>query len=197
MKRRRTGRGTATVLDPRSGQTRHTVELDLRADDRIQVSGAPHAARLYVVTGRGVLAVCDLTASACNAALPLGTPGDDFGAAVETADRVFVPDYTSGRVWVVDLHGSPNLEAGVEIDPRRLTPDHLPALREAGFNRASLGVQDFEPKVQEAVHRIQPRAKVSVAATNGLVAHGHLSPDARIYVERRARDPLPELPARP
>ena len=101
-----TGRGTATVLDPRSGQTRHTVELDLRADDRIQVSGAPHAARLYVVTGRGVLAVCDLTASACNAALPLGTPGDDFGAAVETADRVFVPDYTSGRVWVVDLHGS-------------------------------------------------------------------------------------------
>jgi len=32
------------------------------------------------------------------------------------------------------------------------------ALREAGFNRASLGVQDFDPKVQEAVHRIQPKA---------------------------------------
>jgi oxygen-independent coproporphyrinogen-3 oxidase len=31
------------------------------------------------------------------------------------------------------------------------------ALREVGFNRASLGVQDFEPRVQEAVHRIQPR----------------------------------------
>ena len=52
---------------------------------------------------------------------------------------------------------APNIEAGVEIDPRRLTPDHLPALREAGFNRASLGVQDFDPKVQESVHRIQPR----------------------------------------
>jgi oxygen-independent coproporphyrinogen-3 oxidase len=48
-------------------------------------------------------------------------------------------------------------EAGVEIDPRRLTRDHIVALREAGFNRASLGVQDFEAKVQEAVHRIQPR----------------------------------------
>ena len=31
------------------------------------------------------------------------------------------------------------------------------ALREIGFNRASMGVQDFNPKVQEAIHRIQPR----------------------------------------
>ncbi|HEY1718157.1 MAG TPA: oxygen-independent coproporphyrinogen III oxidase [Verrucomicrobiae bacterium] len=50
-----------------------------------------------------------------------------------------------------------NIEAGVEIDPRRLTREHIVALREIGFNRASLGVQDFEPKVQEAIHRIQPR----------------------------------------
>jgi len=52
---------------------------------------------------------------------------------------------------------SPDIEAGVEIDPRRLTRDHVVALREIGFNRASLGVQDFDPAVQEAVHRIQPR----------------------------------------
>jgi oxygen-independent coproporphyrinogen-3 oxidase len=52
---------------------------------------------------------------------------------------------------------SDDLEAGVEIDPRRLTRDHIVALREVGFNRASFGVQDFDPKVQEAVHRIQPR----------------------------------------
>jgi oxygen-independent coproporphyrinogen-3 oxidase len=52
---------------------------------------------------------------------------------------------------------SEDLEAGVEIDPRRLTRDHIVALREIGFNRASLGVQDFDPVVQEAVHRIQPR----------------------------------------
>ena len=48
-------------------------------------------------------------------------------------------------------------EAGVEIDPRRLTRDHIAALREIGFNRASLGVQDFDAEVQAAVHRIQPR----------------------------------------
>lgn len=52
-----------------------------------------------------------------------------------------------------------DIEAGVEIDPRRITPEHLQALREAGFNRASIGVQDFDPKVQLAVHRIQPRAQ--------------------------------------
>ena len=50
-----------------------------------------------------------------------------------------------------------DVEAGVEIDPRRLTRDHLAALREVGFNRASLGVQDFNPEVQQAVHRLQPR----------------------------------------
>ena len=51
---------------------------------------------------------------------------------------------------------SPEIEASVEVDPRRLTRDHMVALREIGFNRASMGVQDFNPLVQEAVHRIQP-----------------------------------------
>lgn len=52
---------------------------------------------------------------------------------------------------------APDAEASVEIDPRRLTKDHLAALRSTGFNRASLGVQDNNPRVQHAVHRIQPR----------------------------------------
>jgi len=52
---------------------------------------------------------------------------------------------------------SPGIEASVEVDPRRLTREHMVALREIGFNRASMGVQDFNPKVQEAIHRIQPR----------------------------------------
>lgn len=49
-----------------------------------------------------------------------------------------------------------DVEASVEVDPRRLTREHVEALREVGFNRASLGVQDFDPQVQAAVHRIQP-----------------------------------------
>ena len=58
---------------------------------------------------------------------------------------------------------SPDIEAGVEVDPRRLTREHLVALREIGFNRASMGVQDFNPQVQAAIHRIQPRAMTQQA----------------------------------
>jgi oxygen-independent coproporphyrinogen III oxidase len=48
-------------------------------------------------------------------------------------------------------------EFGVEIDPRRLTLQHVKALRAIGCNRASLGVQDHNPAVQAAVHRVQPK----------------------------------------
>lgn len=47
-------------------------------------------------------------------------------------------------------------EIGCEIDPRGLTKDHLVSLRENGFNRISMGVQDFNEKVQKYVNRIQP-----------------------------------------
>jgi oxygen-independent coproporphyrinogen-3 oxidase len=49
-----------------------------------------------------------------------------------------------------------DVETGCEIDPRELTQDHLIALRDGGFNRISMGVQDFNPTVQKAVNRIQP-----------------------------------------
>jgi oxygen-independent coproporphyrinogen-3 oxidase len=49
-----------------------------------------------------------------------------------------------------------NSENGCEIDPRGLTKDHLEALRRNGFNRISMGVQDFNEKVQKSVNRIQP-----------------------------------------
>lgn len=49
-----------------------------------------------------------------------------------------------------------NAELGCEIDPRGLTKEHLIALREGGFNRISMGVQDFNEKVQKYVNRIQP-----------------------------------------
>lgn len=51
---------------------------------------------------------------------------------------------------------APEVESGAEVDPRRLTRDHVVALHDAGFNRMSMGVQDNNPRVQEAVHRIQP-----------------------------------------
>jgi len=49
-------------------------------------------------------------------------------------------------------------EYSLEVDPREIRPGTLELLRELGFNRLSVGVQDFDPRVQEAVNRIQPRA---------------------------------------
>lgn len=46
-------------------------------------------------------------------------------------------------------------EISIEIDPRTITKEHLPTLREIGFNRVSFGVQDFGHKVQEVINRIQ------------------------------------------
>ncbi len=46
-------------------------------------------------------------------------------------------------------------EYSIEIDPREVRDGTLPVLREIGFNRVSLGVQDFDPGVQKAVHRLQ------------------------------------------
>jgi len=59
----------------------------------------------------------------------------------------------------------PGAEVAVEVDPRVTTPEHMAALCELGFNRLSMGVQDFTPEVQEAVNRIQ-----SFERTRDLVA---------------------------
>lgn len=53
---------------------------------------------------------------------------------------------------------APDAEIGVEVDPRVTTSKHLATLRRLGFNRLSVGIQDFHPLVQQTVHRIQPYA---------------------------------------
>jgi oxygen-independent coproporphyrinogen-3 oxidase len=47
----------------------------------------------------------------------------------------------------------------IEIDPRSVDPEKLQVLRETGFNRISLGVQDLDPRVQQAVNRVQSEDK--------------------------------------
>ncbi len=71
----------------------------------------------------------------------------------------FLPPEELARMGML-IHGNffpdRNCEFGVEIDPRRLTRDHVEALRVIGANRASIGVQDTNPQVQLAIHRWQP-----------------------------------------
>lgn len=47
-------------------------------------------------------------------------------------------------------------EWSIEVDPRAVTDEHLDVMWSTGFRRASLGVQDNDPEVQRAIHRIQP-----------------------------------------
>ncbi|HSI57652.1 MAG TPA: oxygen-independent coproporphyrinogen III oxidase [Ideonella sp.] len=55
---------------------------------------------------------------------------------------------------------APGAEVSIEVDPRTASPERLAHLRRLGFNRLSLGVQDFDLEVQKAVHRVQPLAQV-------------------------------------
>jgi oxygen-independent coproporphyrinogen-3 oxidase len=50
---------------------------------------------------------------------------------------------------------APGCECSIEVDPRSAAPGTMAFLAGLGFNRVSLGVQDFDPQVQKAVHRIQ------------------------------------------
>jgi len=54
------------------------------------------------------------------------------------------------------FHFAPDAEIGIEIDPRVTSRQHLETLRKLGFNRLSMGIQDFHADVQKAIHRIQP-----------------------------------------
>jgi oxygen-independent coproporphyrinogen III oxidase len=51
---------------------------------------------------------------------------------------------------------APDAEIGIEVDPRVTSAQHLETLRRLGFNRLSMGIQDFDPEVQRAVKRVQP-----------------------------------------
>lgn len=55
---------------------------------------------------------------------------------------------------------APGGEYSIEVDPRTIDTTRLDTLAELGFNRLSFGVQDFDPAVQKAVHRIQPAEQV-------------------------------------
>ena len=70
---------------------------------------------------------------------------------VQSDDFRKVMSHISDRFEILDT-----AELAVEIDPRGFTKDHARALTETGVNRASIGIQDFELEVQQAVNRVQP-----------------------------------------
>ncbi|MFC1673150.1 oxygen-independent coproporphyrinogen III oxidase [Pseudomonadota bacterium] len=70
---------------------------------------------------------------------------------LKSEDWMAIMDKLRSRFDVAD-----DAEIAVELDPRTATEEYVAGLERAGVNRASIGVQSYEPKVQEAIHRIQP-----------------------------------------
>jgi len=64
------------------------------------------------------------------------------------------------------LHDDDTGEYSIEIDPREASAETITILRELGFNRMSLGVQDFDERVQKAVNRIQTEAETMAVLDN-------------------------------
>lgn len=95
-----------------------------------------------------------------------------FGGGTPT----FLDDDQFRRVFAglrqnFQLLNTPQRDYSIEIDPRAMAPSRIETLAELGFNRMSVGVQDFDPAVQEAVNRIQSEAEtaavVQAARANG------------------------------
>jgi oxygen-independent coproporphyrinogen-3 oxidase len=78
------------------------------------------------------------------------------------------------RAIAREFEFAPDADLGIEADPRVTSAEHVSRLAALGFNRLSLGVQDFDPEVQETVHRVQgpaeTRALVESARAGGFTS---------------------------
>jgi oxygen-independent coproporphyrinogen-3 oxidase len=96
-----------------------------------------------------------------------------FGGGTPT---FFTPEELEEVYQLIYSH-FPNWEEGaeisIEIDPRFFSREHMEVLKKYGVNRISFGVQDFDPKTQRAVNRIQPfdltREAVEIARESGVI----------------------------
>ena len=160
-------------------------EAELKeALDRADAGGGPLSLYAHLPFCRRRCAYC-----ACNAVMsPTYKPVEAFLAALEAEAALWARSLPHRRE-VLQLHwggGTPTYleapdlrrafraitdhfsllakaEVSVEVDPARLEPDRLPALRELGFNRVSFGVQDLDERVQTLIGRGQTREQTRVA----------------------------------
>jgi len=132
---------------------------------RDKARGTAYLARLYREIGL-VAPLFDRTRPVEQVHFGGGTP--NFLAPAQIAG---VMDELRRRFRFAD---AARMDCSIELDPRFVTPGEIGELAAAGFNRASLGVQDFDPAVQEAVNRIQG-VEQTLAIIEACRAHGFRS----------------------
>ena len=95
-----------------------------------------------------------------------------FGGGTPTFYKAFELDEIVSYIKSAFTNWSDDAEISCEIDPRFFNEEQMQVFRKHGFNRISFGVQDFDPKVQQEIHRIQPyeltKAAVDLARKYGI-----------------------------
>ncbi len=95
-----------------------------------------------------------------------------FGGGTPTYYSAYELDAIMDYIKKAFPNFSSEAEISVEIDPRFFNEEQMKVFKSHGFNRISFGVQDFDAKVQEAVHRVQPyeltKAAVDLARSYGI-----------------------------
>jgi oxygen-independent coproporphyrinogen-3 oxidase len=95
-----------------------------------------------------------------------------FGGGTPTFYKAFELDEIVTYVKQAFPNWADDAEVSVEIDPRYFNEEQMQVFQKHGFTRISFGVQDFDPKVQETIHRIQPydetKAAVDLARRYGI-----------------------------
>jgi hypothetical protein len=92
---------SAFLLGP-GGSISSAVDIALSAGDQVQASGSPaQSAVLMTSDSRGIYQTCPFSLGHCEPSIDLPT-AHDYGPSVEADGRIFIPDYTTGDVWIVD-----------------------------------------------------------------------------------------------
>jgi len=95
-----------------------------------------------------------------------------FGGGTPTFYSAFELDEIITTIKSKFPNWSKEAEISCEIDPRFFNEEQMVVFQKHGFNRISFGVQDFDPKVQQEIHRIQPyeltKAAVELARRYGI-----------------------------
>lgn len=97
-----------------------------------------------------------------------------FGGGTPTFFSASQLDEICAMIYDVFPNFSSQAEISCEIDPRFFSPEQMEVFKKYHFNRISFGVQDFDPKVQKEIHRVQPFEKtlaaVKLARENGITS---------------------------
>jgi len=192
----------AASLDPATGRPDHQACLRGGSNDPTLQVGASPAGTVSLTSSRdGTLLTADLLTGRC-ASIDVATPGDRLGPPVSAQGRVFVPDYTTGSVIIVDVNTDSHISVTVLRPPR---PKDFQLLVEDGivYYNNPLGTQAGVITATGAVNSVTKYnpghpdngLAPSSLAQPGSADQGVPSPSASGISPARA--PTPKAPASP